>query len=293
LSGYFGGIMTPYSSQNLSPYAVIGATSISTDATNLQIAATLEGGDPFTARQSGAGTVILSYGSLSPGGTNARQGYINDNLFGVLESPGGSGSSLNGNGGTATLYLVDSNAVPTAINNLLPAGVTACSCQYLQWGYWGGELATDNEAGQRNDVGTINTWVAGTPTPQTDINNLISMSATGSYSGAAIGSVFNNGASYVAAGGFTQSYNFGSQTGTLQISNFDGHNFGGTITGIQGTANFAGALSGTNLSGNATGSFYGPHAAETGGDFAVQALSGAPYRAAGIFAGPGTISLPH
>jgi trimeric autotransporter adhesin len=293
LSGYFGGIMTPYSSQNLSPYAVIGATSISTDATNLQIAATLAGGDPFTSRQSGAGSVVLSFGSLSPGDTNARQGYINDNLFGVLESPGGSGSSLNGNGGTAVLYLVDSNAVPTAINNLLPVGVTACSCQYLQWGYWGGELTTESESGTRNDVATINTWVAGTPTPQTDINNLISMSATGSYSGAAIGSVFNNGATYVAAGGFTQSYNFGTQTGTLQISNFDGNrNFGGTIVGVPGTANFAGALSGSNLSGSAIGSFYGPGAAETGGSFAVQALSGTPYRASGIFAGP-AVSLPH
>jgi hypothetical protein len=237
--------------------------------------------------------VVLSFGSLSPGDTNARQGYINDNLFGVLESPGGSGSSLNGYGGTAVLYLVDSNAVPTAINNLLPVGVTACSCQYLQWGYWGGELTTESESGTRNDVATINTWVAGTPTPQTDINNLISMSATGSYSGAAIGSVFNNGATYVAAGGFTQSYNFGTQTGTLQISNFDGNrNFGGTIVGVPGTANFAGALSGSNLSGSAIGSFYGPGAAETGGSFAVQALSGTPYRASGIFAGP-AVSLPH
>ena len=279
LTGYAGGIMSGIVNGSAVPYAFTGATTIQTDATNLQIAAQIAGTDPFTPGTSGVTSLALSFGSLQPGGTNARQGYINDNLFGTLESPGGAGSSLNGNGGTAQLYLVNANAVPGAIASILPSGVSVCACQYLQWGYWGGQLTTFGGDSTRTDVGSINTWVAGMPT--------VTMPTTGSgsYSGAAIGTVNNAGATYVAAGGFSNTYNFGTNTGSVAISNFDGHNFSGTVIGSGAT--YAGPISGggDNRQGTLAGTFYGPGAAETGGNFAVQATSGPSYVASGVFAG--------
>jgi hypothetical protein len=105
----------------------------------------------------------------------------------------------------------------------------------------------------------------------------------GTYSGSAIGGVLNNGATYTASGGFSASYNFGSQVGTATISNFDGKTFGGPIAGA-GANNYAGALSGSGVTGAALGKFFGPAASSTGGVFAVTGQS-QPYTAVGVFAG--------
>jgi trimeric autotransporter adhesin len=170
---------------------------------------------------------------------------------------------------------VNANAVPNAITPLLPSGVTPCSCQYTQWGYWGGALTTSG----RTDVGSINTWVAGVPTVT------MPTVGSGSYSGAAVGTVNNAGATYVAAGGFGLNYNFGNNTGNIAISNFDGHNLSGSVAGSGGIYGGAIAGGGINRQGSVAGTFYGPGAAETGGSFAVQATSGPSYVASGIFAG--------
>jgi hypothetical protein len=174
---------------------------------------------------------------------------------------------------------VTSNAGTGPANSLLPARVSACQCQYLQWGYWAGERDQVNAAVNitRVDRGGINTWAAGLPTMK------VPTAGTGTYSGAAIGSVVNAGANYMAAGGFTNTYNFGNNTGSVVINNFDGHNFSGSVTGSGNV--YAGNLAGRNLSGTATGMFYGPNAAESGGSFAVKAGSGPSYIASGIFAG--------
>ena len=280
LTGYAGGIMTTNTNGGTPlSYAITGGTAIGTDATNLQVAAVITGSDPFTSNASGVNSLVLSFGSLSPGSTNGRIGYINDNLFGVLESPGGAGSSLNSNAGNANIYLVTNTAVPNALATILPANVTPCTCAYVQWGYWGGQLTTSTDGGTRYDSGAINTWVAGVPTPA---NQLPAM-GTGTYSGAAVGTVSTGGATYVAAGGLTLGYNFGNNTGNISISNFDGHSFGGTVSGASGA--YAGAISGSGVSGTANGSFYGPGAGETGGGFAVQGQSGPSYIASGTFTG--------
>jgi hypothetical protein len=105
----------------------------------------------------------------------------------------------------------------------------------------------------------------------------------GTYNGVAIGSVLNNGASYLAGGGFNQTYNFGTLTGTANITNFDGANYTAPLTG-SGTI-FSGNLAGpANRSGVIAGTFFGPSAAVTGGGFAVQNPAGT-YIASGAFAG--------
>ena len=108
---------------------------------------------------------------------------------------------------------------------------------------------------------------------------------TGSYSGTAIGSVFNNGTRYTASGNFNETFNFASRTGTLNISSFDGADYTGGITGSgpSFTGNLAGPLGRRGL---VDGSFFGPLAADVGGRFSVQSGSGPTYLASGIFTAP-------
>jgi hypothetical protein len=105
---------------------------------------------------------------------------------------------------------------------------------------------------------------------------------TGSYNGTAVGSVINGTSSYTASGGFSASYNFGSQTGNMTISNFDNKTFSGPITGTSGS--YSATLNGSGLTGSAGGSFFGPGASGTGGLFAATSTT-TPYLATGVYAG--------
>jgi len=105
----------------------------------------------------------------------------------------------------------------------------------------------------------------------------------GTYNGVAVGAVLNNGASYLAGGGYNQTYNFGTLTGAANITNFDGANYSASLTG-SGTI-FTGNLTGpANRTGALAGTFFGPNAAVTGGGFAIQNPA-ATYVASGAFAG--------
>jgi hypothetical protein len=295
-TGYFGGIMqTGASSGTIRNFVVTGALGLQTDPVSSRLASTFGGGDPFTPRQSGVSSITLNFGSLPPGVGYSRSTFIDNNTYAAAESPV-TADQINGtslptytsanSSFSPSLVMVTSGTVPDT--SLLPSGVSYCECQYLQWGYWTGRVQVPNAgdtADSANYLATINTWVAGQPTPMADISSLASTGAIGSYSGAAVGSVFNNGANYLAAGGFTHTYNFGTQTGTLAITNFDGRNFGGTVYGTSGSPSYSGALTGTALSGATLGTFYGPGAIETGGSFSVQSTAGPSYLASGIFAG--------
>ena len=133
------------------------------------------------------------------------------------------------------------------------------------------------------DQGAINTWVAGQPT----VN--IPTTGFGTYNGAAVGTVFNNGTTYLAAGGFNQMYNFAKQIGRVNITNFDGASYSAAVSGSRSSPVFASSPTGltgpTNRNGFVLGSFYGPSAQETGGTFGIQSTSGLKYLASGIFAG--------
>ena len=114
--------------------------------------------------------------------------------------------------------MVTSGAVPNT--SWMPSGVTPCACQYLQWGYWTGQVPSTATTGlgvARTDRAYINTWVAGQPT----VN--VPTSGVGMYNGAAVGTVYNgslgpNGATYLAAGGFNLKYTFGMTGGTGQLT---------------------------------------------------------------------------
>jgi hypothetical protein len=284
LSGFFGGILYPrdVSVGALPPYAIgIGTAGVATDAVNNGVLAEFVGVDTF-----GTNTLVqLGFGSVGTSSTGTST-FIDDKNFAAVESANqissvtpNAAAQQNAGPSQSRLAMVTSGTVPT--NPLLPTGLCQ-QCQFLQWGYWTGVVDTLNAAGTgvvRQDLAHINTWIAGTPA----VN--IPTTGVGTFTGNALGSVFNNGASYLASGGFTNSYNFGTQTGTVAISNFDGRNFSG---GVQATGNgyYLGNLSGSGLTGQAFGQFYGPGAPETGGMFGVHSPAGVPtYLASGIFAG--------
>lgn len=275
--GFFGGVSYSTASD---PYALTGVTLVATSARTNRVLALFIGTDPFTRDSSGVNSAVFVFGGLSAKNAG-RSAFVDDNTFGAVES-GTIAARVNGAKAPGTqLAMVTANAVPGAADGLLPANASFCQCQYLQWGYWTGSRTqiTDGNI-TRNDQAGINTWIAGTPTLQ------MPTMGRGSYSGAAIGSVYNNGNSYMAAGGFAASYNFGNNTGAIAISNFDGRNYAGTIAGSSGPA-YAGALSGGrgNPAGVVLGSFYGPGAAETGGTFSLRQTTGPSYIASGVFAG--------
>ena len=229
--------------------------------------------------------VQLGFGSVGTSSTGTST-FIDDKNFAAVESANqissvtpNAAAQQNAGPSQSRLAMVTSGTVP--VNSLLPNGLCQ-QCQFLQWGYWTGVIDTLNAAGTavvRQDLAHINTWIAGIPA----VN--IPTTGVGTFTGNALGSVFNNGASYLASGGFTNSYNFGTQTGTVAISNFDGRNFAGTVQAI-GNGLYQGSLSGSALTGQAIGQFYGPGAPETGGMFGVHSPAGVPtYLASGIFAG--------
>jgi len=296
LTGYFGGVMTKEPGTGAGspiPYALSGTANITTTAANGQVAATLNGSDPLTAGASGVNSMILAYGSTATGATNARIAYVNDNLFAVMENPGAV-SSVNNvpvpvtdtNSGS-NIYLVTATAAPVP-TSLLSNGLCS-ACQYLKWGYWGGELDTPQSGSNpaRTDVGHINFWVAGAPpTPAADISALAGANFSGTYNGNLIGTVVNGNAQYLASGGLQAVYHFATQSGSFTVSHYDilptftasgkapltGSSYAFKVNNVPGIA------------GSVNGSFYGPMAAETGGNFAFTKVGGTPYLTSGIFA---------
>ena len=309
LSGWFGGIMTKEpvgGTGSPAPYVLAGTTMINTFP-DLLITATLTGQNLATSMPNGT---VLQFGSQSGVNSHARQAYINNNLFAVLESPdaarptivnGVSASPVNfafpANSSSANtnpnIYLVTQTAAPPT--SLLPKGLCS-ACQYLQWGYWGGEIDTPSSSGPACvDVGHINSWVAGIPTSASDITSLKAFNMPVNYAGNLFGTVQKGTAQYLATGGLTASYNFHSGAGTFTVSNYDASSnilpksftISGTapLTTMMGSNSYTfGIPRASGLTGAISGSFYGPMAKETGGNFAFSKILGSPYFTSGIFA---------
>jgi trimeric autotransporter adhesin len=273
LAGNFGGLM--HTSVQTTPYIVTGGAFVVTDAPDNRVQANFLGSVQSPA-SGGINTLTMQYGGLTGTGSQA---FVDNDTFAAIENPVASPRSQG--------YFASSGAAGTP-TSLLPSEASNCSCQYLQWGYWGGDLlASDstNSSISRIDRGHINTWVAGVATPLNDLSTLMSQGVTGIYSGAATGSVYNNGASYLAAGGFAGTYNFGTQTGTFAINNFDGRSFASSGSAPLAGANYSASVTAPGVRGSINGTFYGPMAAETGGNFSVQSTVGPAYLASGVFAG--------
>ena len=138
-------------------------------------------------------------------------------------------------------------------------------------------VVSDATGGFGTQNGKTTFVVGGVPT----VN--LPTAGVGSYSGVANGLMQNQaGAIANASGGFSGSYNFATQQGSVSFSNFGGQNFGGPVAGTGGNT-YGGQLSGGGgASGAVLGKFFGGGASTTGGIFAV---SGQTYNALGVYAG--------
>lgn len=299
LTGFFGGLMT--TTAQAQPYAINGTALISTDATNNQVQATLTSNALNPAQTAGVSNVVMQFGGLT--GNPAQSAFVDDNTYAAAESQvnpqtiNGTTLVVNGDPNQAgQLYLLSSGAAPPPTSFLATQSICS-SCQFLKWGYWGGDLNTGNSNNgniSRIDRANINFWVAGVPTAPGSIN-YPTVGTAYIYNGNAVGSVYNNGASYLASGAYSGSYNFGTNTGSVAITNFDSHNFTYGVNGnTPNSPNYSGTLLTATTTGNPSplpfsgatnGSFFGPLAPETAGSFSAKSTVGPAYIASGVFAG--------
>jgi len=158
---------------------------------------------------------------------------------------------------------------------------------YTTWGYW--EMAyQDPESGADYHLhGPGSYWIAGPQTPTTEVNNLMSARATGTYTGGAEGF-------QVDAAGRIQGLTGGATDLTIDFDPGAADKVTGRISFDQVNLNIAGASGyvnpdgfGAQISGATTsevkGAFFGPDAAAVGGKFKANMSTGEGYF--GIFSG--------
>ena len=283
LNGYAAGLVEARDGTNMplgQDYKLV-----STDPTNVSILT-----NPTTNRAQASMALTdtsysQSYNMQFGGLTGSHQGassFINDALYGMRESASTT-SQVNGVNVTARSFMV-THQVAEISSSALPSGVSLCTCDYLQWGWWIADI-NHNTAGsptqnQRDRV-HMATWVAGELPTVAEIP----MTGTATFGGHAAANVNNNGSRYVAFGSFSQSWNFATKTGNVTISNFDNI---APISGAVSAANgrdFTGTISAAGgFTGNLNGSFFKggtDPAAASGGNFT---LINTGYNAAGTFA---------
>ena len=271
------GAFSEFSVRNVDPMDV----TIGTNASSNRAQATLR----VARTDDPARDLTVQLGSLS-GNHRSASAFVNDTTFGLIQNPN-VGTTYDGtNPATGRLFAVTHATVP--VTNVLPPGVAFCSCEYLSWGYWAGEVsyASGPRAGQVDRM-HLGTWVAGTKLSENDILNRMPTSGTATYSGHIIGNVTNGNNRYLAAGGFQHGWNFGTRSGTVNITSFDGTNYTGASSGPPSSANFAATISGPGgvRTGSMNGSFFkSPEdvVKYQGGSFGI---TGPNYGASGIFAG--------
>jgi hypothetical protein len=258
------------------------------------------------------GTMTVAFGDGINGNTqNGASAYIDSDTFAATANPNTAGTHVSSVDSSVVNYQRDGQAAGTYLvsgtsTNLTTLGVSTdhlcTTCDFLKWGWWGTQVQTADPTNPSVEGGRfsvhLGTWVAGDIANDADIANSDLVNATGTFKGMAVGNVVSGEASYVAAGDMDMTYNFGERSGTLNISNFDGHSFGGTMNGsVGGQATFNGDLSGSSgfLGGSANGAFVNNGsdvAAGAIGNFEVGASEG-DWRANGVFAGGRTSVTPN
>jgi hypothetical protein len=296
LNGFAGGLVEQRSSGGTFSTRAV-TTDAPTDFTLGTNATTNRASATFTAQTwDTSTTATFKLGGLtgSSSGTNA---FIDDNVYAMRDRPADTlsdtttvaGSSANV---TSRTSMVSYNTAP--VDSLFTnAGVTKCTCEFLTWGWWGGDVSYNSSSAYNasgRDRVNLATYVAGTLTPSVNLP----LTGTASYTGHMVGNVNNNGVSYIAAGSYQNAWNFGTRSGVATVT-FDGTTFGGGTTA--NTFNTAGTVTfgtqGTPItSGNKSltlnGAFFqngtSNPAAGQAGNFSITNTTGNPYKAAGTFA---------
>ncbi|MEM6847587.1 MAG: hypothetical protein AAF580_05850 [Pseudomonadota bacterium] len=227
-------------------------------------------------------------------GSTVTETYIDDDRYAAIENTGLplsvqpdaelSGINQQVSGVNPGTYVVASTLVPQG-QLFTNSGVTPCTCEFLEWGWWGTQADTvDNGANVRRDVVHLGTWAAGHQTPTVQLPT----SGRAFYDGHVVGNVARTDGGqvrqYVAAGGFRLDYDFTSRNGMTSFD-FDGRRFGGGVSEVFSARGnrYTGILAGAGLTGDVSGSFVrGPQNNHQGtiGSFSVL---GTDYGATGTF----------
>jgi FecR protein len=282
LAGYVGGVMATASGGVLgapatvtTPYVVTNVTGQPGDVGIFLPGTSSEMLAVFNVKSVGApaGAMTTSnyiFGSLDAqthtGLNGARGAYVNpSNFAGLASAIFNNGANVpislrNGQvlgsipGGSANQLMVTADSVGANTQSFLtsistvPAGgmVQPCNCESTKWGFWSAFNRVTNSEGQLvfEDQGPLLLWVAGVPTTA----GALPASGTATYTGHAIASIAANplapgASSYLAAGTFSNTVNFGTQRGAVAINGLDGSNYGGSVALNAGTVNFGGVLS--------------------------------------------------
>ena len=226
---------------------------------------------------------VTAFGTSSNG--TRHSAFIDDDFFGAVENGISLSTFDNLSVISNELYMFTTESIPG-----LPSTITLCDCNFLRWGFWGGELKPDGGATFERIHGA--TWVAGRIPDLSDIPS----TGTATYSGHIATSVLNGSDSYFAAGNLAFVANFGNPAAsTFNVTDFDGGSFSGTGISILSASaghTFTGSVTGTvtNSSISVSGSYLGSFVqnstgtdkvAETGGHIS---LTGSGYDASGTFA---------
>ena len=209
-------------------------------------------------------SVEIKLGQPPGGGPATLSRFANDQVFEASQSAARADNRAKFNGAPVQVSAVlVSVPMTTAVGTL--SGDTnagpACDCEFLTWGTWGAELRSTPSNSVLHRVPT-GFWVAGS---LPDIGDR-PVQGIATFNGTAIGRVSDNGQLRTASGAFSNVYNFAQRSGRVDIRNFDGgKSFGGTVTAPGDWRHYSGALSGSNLSGSANGSFYGTRNAAKSG----------------------------
>jgi len=242
---------------------------------------TLSGVADLVEDGAGYGAISANFGGIGAG----NSAFFDNDTFAAAES----GSLATRNGAAAADYrFFMAGSAGFDSQGLVPSGVSLCACQFLEWGFLSADVVAAN--GDRTQVHLAN-WIAG------DVPNAASLPSDGiaTYSGHAIGNVFNGTHSYTAVGGFAMTFEFSQPTtSSVTISNFDGVTYNANVSNFQGNPaiyNGNASAAGRNLAYKGTFFQGGADAfVETGGRFRIS--GGGGYDASGIFAGARTSYIP-
>lgn len=222
-------------------------------------------------------TLSVEFGDLSGGGS--RSAFIDDNIFGMRESVSRPWIEDGAPSGAATGGLLTSAFFTNT--SAVPANVTLCTCEHLVWGFWNADQRP--MSGPERTRMHLALFVAG------ELPDVTSIPTTGaaSYAGHVAANVDNAGLQYVAFGNYAQTWDFGSRSGSVTISNLDGATYTGSVSSNTGR-DFSGSISGAGRAGALSGSFFsggGDPVAAVGGSFFVAASGPTPYQAGGVIVG--------
>jgi len=288
LTGYVGGLNVAYATQYSTNYQqpivhpVTGTAAISlTPADNQSAFNSVQANldtyiydpsNPFT-QLAGSVRALFQLGAIFGSGTAS-------NSLDFFHASTPSNYVVNGRPTTGVILAANGIATNQIVTSVIP-NLNPCQCDYTRWGFWLID-STDSTASPTSHETILGTWVAGRP-----VGSISDVPTTGTatYAGHVIANINSAG---FAAGGFSNTVNFGTRTGAVSVTNLDSTNYTGNVSlNTADPRNFGGTLAGSTggRSMALQGSFFQGKTSPVGEMGGSVAISGANnYLGSGIFA---------